>query len=528
MATLTVTTRADRVDAGDGVLSLREALAAADRIPHTADRIEFDTTAMGGSRIVLAGRALVTRSEVTIDGGDGVTLDAAHRSRVLETGADLALERVTVTGGRDSGDNALGGGIFAGGTLALTECTLTGNEALGTYSGGGGAIWSTGVVDLVRCTVSDNYAEGREGSGDRYYSCVGGGFRGGSVHLVDSTVYGNTVYAADYVDGGGILADELYVSGSTVTGNRSVAPYSAGGGGLATDGGYCEIGNSIVAGNEGGWEGVFLPSDLDGISHSNGHNLFGSDVSGDAPGDIENVAAGLLFAGGLADHGGPTLTIALRDAADNPALAGANPADASATDQRGVVRPLPAGTAPDIGAFELGQTGAPASLVFGTNHADRLFGTDGRDLMRGFAGDDVLRGLAGDDRLFGGSGDDVLFGKAGLDRLQGDAGADRFALRLLSDAPASGPDYDEILDFSRQQHDRIDVSALDAKASATGNQAFAFVGTAGFSAAGQLRFEATADGGFLVEGNVDRDLAADFALIVHTDLASLKASDFLL
>ena len=527
MVTFTVTTRADRVDATDGVLSLREALAAADRTPHTADRIEFDTAAMGGSRIVLAGHALVTRSEVAIDGGDGVVLDAAHRSRVLETGADLALDRVTVTGGRDTGDNALGGGIFAGGALRLTECTLTGNEALGTYSGGGGAIWG-GEIDLVRCTVSDNYAEGREGSGDRYYSCVGGGIRGGSVHLVDSTVYGNILYAADYVLGGGILADELYVTGSTVTGNRSVAPYFAGGGGLATDGGYSEVANSIVSGNEGGWEGAFLPSDLEYLAASNGHNIFGSDVTADVAGDLENVAPGLLFAGGLADHGGPTWTVALRDASDNPALGGADPADAGATDQRGVERPQPAGTAADIGAFELAQTGAPAGVILGTNHADRLFGTDGRDLMRGFAGDDVLRGFAGDDRLFGGSGDDVLFGKAGVDRLQGDAGADRFALRLLSDAPAGGPGYDEILDFSRAEHDRIDVSALDAKAGAAGNQAFAFVGTAEFTAAGQLRFEASGDGAFLVEGNVDRDLAADFALVVHTALAGLKAADFLL
>ena len=73
------------------------------------------------------------------------------------------------------------------------------------------------------------------------------------------------------------------------------------------------------------------------------------------PGDLQNVAADRLFAGGLADNGGPTQTIALRDAVDNPALGGADPATAPATDQRGVARPQPAGTNPDIGAFELGQ-----------------------------------------------------------------------------------------------------------------------------------------------------------------------------
>ena len=97
------------------------------------------------------------------------------------------------------------------------------------------------------------------------------------------------------------------------------------------------------------------------IVGSNGHNIFGSDVLGNAPGDVENVPASLLFAGGLADNGGSTETVALRDAADNPALGGADPAAAPATDQRGVARPQPTGTNPDIGAFELGQSASGRS-----------------------------------------------------------------------------------------------------------------------------------------------------------------------
>ena len=53
----------------------------------------------------------------------------------------------------------------------------------------------------------------------------------------------------------------------------------------------------------------------------------------------------------LAKNGGLTQTIALRDASDNPALAGADPADAPASDQRGELRPQPEGTDPDIGAL---------------------------------------------------------------------------------------------------------------------------------------------------------------------------------
>ena len=122
----------------------------------------------------------------------------------------------------------------------------------------------------------------------------------------------------------------------------------------------------------------------------------------------------------------------------------------------------------------------------------------------------------------------MLVGGPGLDRMTGGAGADRFLLRQPESAPATGPSYDEILDFTRAQHDRIDLQSLDARGGATGNQAFTFIARQDFTRAGQLRFEATADGDFLVSGNVDRDLAADFAFIVRTGSRQLLEADFLL
>ena len=81
MTTFTVDTTADIVDPGDGVLSLREALALADAT-EAADTILF-APAVQGRTIVLAGSQLTVNSDVTIDGGSGVTLDADERSRVL-------------------------------------------------------------------------------------------------------------------------------------------------------------------------------------------------------------------------------------------------------------------------------------------------------------------------------------------------------------------------------------------------------------------------------------------------------------
>ena len=240
------------------------------------------------------------------------------------------------------------------------------------------------------------------------------------------------------------------------------------------------------------------------------------------------MPASLLFAGGLADNGGPTQTIALRDAIDNPALGRADPADAPATDQRGVVRPAPEGTNPDIGAFELNQTAPVLNQVFGTDRNDFLLGTPERDAIHGLGGNDQLFGRASDDVLFGDAGRDELAGEEELDATTGGGGADRFLFRSVVDAPPDGPIYDEILDFSRTEHDKIDLRQIDAVAGSNGNQEFRFIGGDPFSRAGQLRFEATTDGDFLVSGNVDPDLDADFAFVVRTDLASLKASDFLL
>ena len=110
--------------------------------------------------------------------------------------------------------------------------------------------------------------------------------------------------------------------------------------------------------------------------------------------------------------------------------------------------------------------------------------------------------------------------------MTGGGDADRFVLRQPESAPPDGPVYDVILDFSRTQHDQIDLRPIDARRGAAGNQEFRFIGDDAFTRAGQLRFEATADGDFLVSGNVDRDLAADFAFVVRSGVEQLTASDF--
>ena len=104
--TFIVTTTSD-VSADDGVLTLREALALADADSLTADRIEF-APEVQGQTIVLGGSQLTVNSDVTIDGGAGVTIDANQASRVLLVqglDTDVVLRHLTITGGRTTGDD---------------------------------------------------------------------------------------------------------------------------------------------------------------------------------------------------------------------------------------------------------------------------------------------------------------------------------------------------------------------------------------------------------------------------------------
>ena len=168
----------------------------------------------------------------------------------------------------------------------------------------------------------------------------------------------------------------------------------------------------------------------------------------------------------------------------------------------------------------------------GGNSADLLNGGDGRDLLRGGGGDDRLLGGAGQDTLEGGDGKDTLEGGSDADRLSGGAGSDVltggggndvFVFGSLGDS--SGSNSDMITDFATG--DLLDLSGIDANASRSGDQAFAFVGTRGFSgSAGELRY-AAADGDTWIEGDVDGDRSADLVIRLD-DAVSLAARDFVL
>lgn len=152
--------------------------------------------------------------------------------------------------------------------------------------------------------------------------------------------------------------------------------------------------------------------------------------------------------------------------------------------------------------------------------------------------DGTVYGQDGDDKLTGGDGTNNLVGGAGADTLKGGGGADHFIFNTTQEShtwvsldidwsqgfPQLVPTFyqgDTIVDFNHNQHDKIDLTGIDAKTSTMTNDAFNFIGNGAFSGtAGELRYELV-DGNTVVsadtngDGNADFDVTLNGAHIMH-------------
>src|SRR5262245_46256586 len=125
-----------------------------------ADTIDFASGVFSTPRtITLAGTQLElsdTTGATAITGpAGGVTVDGGGLSRVFQVDGMVtaSISGLTITGGNVGYD--YGGGVFNKGTLALTNCTVSGNFgvgglATGDYHNQGGS------TTLTNCTVSGN------------------------------------------------------------------------------------------------------------------------------------------------------------------------------------------------------------------------------------------------------------------------------------------------------------------------------------------------------------------------------------
>jgi hypothetical protein len=383
-------------------VSLREAITAASGTPGAV--IDFQPGLSGTVTLTLGQLQINDPVTITGPGAGAITISGNNASRIFfvddRTAAviNVAISGLTLTHGNAGAD--VGGAIevLQNDALVLSDTVITGNSA---GNDGGGIYVGFGSLTVENAIISDNQSA-MLGGGIVVFS--GGSltvdnttisrnmaaFGGGGMYLVgiktlvvrNSTISGNSA-SAD----GGILfdGDTAEIQNSTISGNSA----SADGGGIFIESGAAVIGNSTVAfntadsdntgGGKGGGVVVSAAGALTLQSTIVADNAVGAsgthpDISGNVTATnclIENIAGSRFAPGSAANfvgldprlgplqfNGGPTQTHALL--AGSPAIHhGSNPLGLT-TDQRGFGFTRVAGSAADIGAFEV-QAPMPAT-----------------------------------------------------------------------------------------------------------------------------------------------------------------------
>jgi hypothetical protein len=257
-------------------------------------------------------------------------------------GAIANSGQLTVSASAFTGNSAdsNAGAIFnsSGATLTVSTCTIANN----TSGSDGGGIDSDGAATITASTLSGNRAAS-EGAG----LCS----KGSQLIMTNCTVYGNTAVS----DGGGltVASGTTTLTNCTITANRvTVGATGVYGGGIDAAA-PVKVFNTIIAGNFQGAAGSTTANDVAGtLDATSAYNLLGAGGAGGLTNGVNGNQVGVvnLGLGGLANNGGPTMTVALL--AGSPALDHGSNAYVSAgeTDQRGLTRTV--GGTVDIGAFE--------------------------------------------------------------------------------------------------------------------------------------------------------------------------------
>lgn len=219
-ANFVVTTTQDVVDPNDGVLSLREAIIAANESTDPLNTITFDLPDPSTITLTSALPQITGNTGIIGPGSGSLTIqrDATQgQFRLFEIGgsANVLISGLTLANGNvpDSG-----GAIYSGGTLTINGCILSGNHA----DGSGGAIAAVGgPLTMDDCTVTGNSAN--EGGGIVILGPSTARITGGSVAGNSATLEGGGV-AIGGTSGG---APDVTLDGVDVKSNR--AKYYGGG-----------------------------------------------------------------------------------------------------------------------------------------------------------------------------------------------------------------------------------------------------------------------------------------------------------
>ena len=304
--------------------------------------------------------AVTTINGIRFMAGNGTgTPDTGRGGAIYNSGGNLTLNRVIVTGNTAANGGGLNNAADVGGGIVMNinDSVISNNTA--TSSGGGIQNFSTSVLNINNCEISGNNSNGG--------TVGGGGIQGnGTVRITNSTISNNN---ANTADGGGLIYNGGGTNSLTLR-NNTFASNSAfdDGGGLFRSGttSTVNIANNIIALNTN-TDG--LSPDIGGTYTSLGNNLIGNVGSATfpaGPGDQIGTAGTPIdpMIGPLANNGGSSQTRALLtgstaiNAGSNAQALDYN-GQPLVTDQRGAGFPRIVSTTVDIGAFEVQGAATP-------------------------------------------------------------------------------------------------------------------------------------------------------------------------
>ena len=331
MSVYTVNTTSDAANPGAGLLTLREAVVAANLNSNPGtNTIDFSPTVFSpGSlhTITLQQGELSLTSSTNIQGpGQAVlAIDGNKTSRVLQIagGVTVSISGLTITDGEVTGTQpSIGGGILNAGTLNLTNVKVSNNTAYGgdgtAFNSSGGGIYSSGSLTLTDSVVTGNASQGGSKYNGMGASGIAGGiYSSGPLTIAGSTISANGAYGGHEpsnmeggggpAEGGAIYAtNSLTLSSTVVTGNNALAgsgtqqPGSEDSGSSAVGGGIWISGSSTLTND------TITGNYVDGGSASGGSGNAGSAKGGAIfSTNSMSIAASTISGNGATGGNGP-------------------------------------------------------------------------------------------------------------------------------------------------------------------------------------------------------------------------------
>jgi len=295
----------------------------------------------------------ITAPGVVINGaGKFQGLSITGGSTVSITGLKIT-NGMAVTNGKTTanGSAAIGGGLYIndpGGNIALSNCVISGNHAVGAIAGasnganaeGGGIAILSGTVDILGSTITGNFALGGAGAAAGSASYNGGNAFGGGIFnagqlTIESLAIPGAAQKSSKISGnsavggaGGVSIDSSYsVANGAVQGTSGGSGGNAGGGGIANYGGSLTIRKSVISGNSvKGGDGKLAGKAQDGAA---GTGFFVYQGTANSPGNgydggdgLDGGFGGNALGAGISASGVGALTITASTVSGNTATGG--------------------------------------------------------------------------------------------------------------------------------------------------------------------------------------------------------------